>query len=71
MALAFQAALRERLFDPFITTKPQGAGLGLTLVAKLVASHDGLIDFDSEPGRTTFRVLLPIAPPGATPSSTA
>ena len=65
------AALRERLFDPFITTKPQGAGLGLTLVAKLVASHDGLIDFDSEPGRTTFRVLLPIAPPGATPSSTA
>ena len=51
--------MRERLFHPFVTTKPQGAGLGLTLVAKLVADHQGQIDFDSEPGRTTFRVLLP------------
>jgi two-component system nitrogen regulation sensor histidine kinase GlnL len=54
--------LRERLFDPFVTTKPQGAGLGLTLVAKLLAGQDGVIDFESEPGRTVFRVLLPIAP---------
>jgi two-component system nitrogen regulation sensor histidine kinase GlnL len=37
-----------------------GAGLGLALVAKLVAAHGGLIDFESEPGRTVFRVLLPI-----------
>ncbi len=51
--------MRERLFHPFVTTKSQGAGLGLTLVAKLVADHQGMIDFDSEPGRTTFRVLLP------------
>ncbi len=53
------AGLRDRLFHPFVTTKPTGAGLGLTLVAKLVADHQGVIDFDSEPGRTVFRVLLP------------
>lgn len=65
--------LRERLFHPFVTTKPQGAGLGLTLVAKLIADHDGVIDFDSEPGRTVFRVLLPRrasnSPPKPEPAS--
>lgn len=52
--------LREQLFEPFVTTKANGTGLGLALVAKLVAAHGGLVDFESEPGRTVFRVLLPV-----------
>lgn len=55
-------SLRDHLFQPFVTTKANGTGLGLALVTKLVTAHGGLIDFESEPGRTVFRVLLPMAP---------
>jgi two-component system nitrogen regulation sensor histidine kinase GlnL len=55
--------LRSTLFEPFVTTKRGGQGLGLALVAKLVANHGGLIECDSRPGRTTFRLSLPAQPP--------
>jgi two-component system nitrogen regulation sensor histidine kinase GlnL len=55
-------AVRDCLFEPFVTTKANGTGLGLALVAKIVNAHGGMIDFESKSGRTAFRVLLPVAP---------
>ncbi len=54
-------ALKQQMFEPFVTTKANGTGLGLALVAKIVADHGAAISFDSEPGRTIFRVSLPVA----------
>lgn len=51
--------LLPHLFDPFITTKPNGSGLGLALVAKIIGDHGGIIECDSQNSRTTFRVLMP------------
>ncbi len=57
-------AMRAVLFEPFVTSKRGGQGLGLALVAKLIANHGGLIECDSRPGRTVFRLSLPAPPPG-------
>ncbi|BBK31952.1 two-component system nitrogen regulation sensor histidine kinase GlnL [Stella humosa] len=56
--------LRANLFDPFVTTKHGGKGLGLALVAKIIDDHGGLIEFDSQQRRTTFRVKLPMVEQG-------
>ena len=62
------AQIRERIFDPFFTTKSvgQGTGLGLDIVRRLVRHNDGEIAVESQPGRTEFRVALPIAEAGGT-----
>lgn len=52
--------LRTHLFDPFVTTKQNGSGLGLALVAKIIGDHGGIIDVNSEPGRTEFHTMLPM-----------
>jgi len=56
------AEVRARMFDPFFTTKPmgQGTGLGLDIVRRLVQHNDGEIAVETEPGRTEFRVTLPL-----------
>lgn len=68
--------LKPHLFDPFVTTKRNGTGLGLALVAKIIGDHGGVIECDSEPKRTVFRVLLPLTTksrsgaPAVAPNST-
>ncbi len=57
------ADISKRIFEPFFTTKPvgQGTGLGLDIVRRLVRHNDGEIAFESQPGRTEFRISLPLA----------
>jgi signal transduction histidine kinase len=56
-------SIKTKIFEPFFTTKPpgEGSGLGLDIVQKIIDKHQGDITMESKPGKTTFRVLLPIA----------
>ena len=51
--------IRDHLFDPFVTGRSTGTGLGLALVAKIVRDHGGIVDFDTGEKGTTFRILMP------------
>ncbi|MCP4687530.1 MAG: GAF domain-containing protein [Desulfobacterales bacterium] len=54
--------IQDRIFQPFFTTRAagEGSGLGLDICSKIMEKHQGRIEFDSQPGRTTFRVLIPL-----------
>jgi two-component system nitrogen regulation sensor histidine kinase GlnL len=54
--------IASHLFEPFVSARRGGTGLGLALVAKVVGDHGGVIEYDRRQGRTIFRILLPLAP---------
>ena len=54
--------IKGDIFDPFVSGRENGTGLGLALVSKIISDHDGWISVDSVPGRTVFRISLPRAP---------
>ncbi|KAA3617381.1 MAG: hypothetical protein D8M58_02620 [Calditrichaeota bacterium] len=61
----FDDVLKEKIFNPFFTTKSSGTGLGLAIVYQIVREHGGQIDVDSEQGKgTTFKILLPASAGG-------
>ena len=53
--------IRDRIFNPLVSGRQGGTGLGLSLAQTFVQYHQGVIEFDSRPGRTLFRILLPLS----------
>jgi two-component system nitrogen regulation sensor histidine kinase GlnL len=53
--------IRDRIFNPLVSGRQGGTGLGLSLAQTFVQYHQGVIEFDSRPGRTLFRILLPVS----------
>lgn len=56
--------LQDSVFYPLITSRPDGTGLGLPVAQELISRHDGMIEFESRPGRTVFFVRIPLLPSG-------
>ena len=54
--------IAENVFEPFVSGRENGTGLGLALVSKIISDHDGWISLNSQPGQTVFRISLPVAP---------
>jgi two-component system nitrogen regulation sensor histidine kinase GlnL len=52
----------ESIFLPMVTSRPEGTGLGLPIAQSLISQHGGLIECESQPGRTVFTILLPLEP---------
>ena len=52
--------LQQTLFLPLVTSKAEGTGLGLSVAQDMVARHQGVVEFESRPGRTVFSILLPL-----------
>ena len=63
--------IRDDIFDPFVSGRENGTGLGLALVSKIISDHDGWISVTSVPGRTVFRLSLPRVPRRAKPEETS
>lgn len=59
--------LRETLFYPMVSGRPEGTGLGLAITQNIISQHQGLVECNSQPGHTVFSIILPLEQ-GATPS---